>query len=125
MEERGGGGNGRAEHFRKLRGGATGHLGHTELLELSLELIQLAEELIPVLLAELVGLDLDCTPTASFISATSFISGPSSALPIHTPTQATVSHQRWHPLSPDKPRTMNSIKQSCRLSNPQPSTPAV
>lgn len=60
MEERGGG-NGRAEHFRKLRGGATGHLSHTELLELSLELIQLAEELIPVLLAKLVGLDLDCT----------------------------------------------------------------
>lgn len=55
-------GDGREQHFRKLRGGATGHLSHTELLELRLELVQLAEELIPVLLAELVGLHLDCTP---------------------------------------------------------------
>ena len=61
MEERGGGGNGRAEHFRKLRGGATGHLGHAELLELGLELIKLAEELVPTLLAKLVSLNLDCS----------------------------------------------------------------
>ena len=52
-------GGGRGEHFRKLGSGATGHLGHTELLELRLQLFQLAQELIPVLLAELVGLHLD------------------------------------------------------------------
>ena len=48
-------------HLGELGSGATGHLGHAELLELGLELIKLAEELVPTLLAKLVSLNLDCS----------------------------------------------------------------
>ncbi len=55
---------GESSHFRELGRGAAGDLGHAELLKLGLELIKLAQELLPTLLAELVSLDLDCAQPA-------------------------------------------------------------
>jgi len=45
----------------ELGRGTTGDLSHAELLQFRLQLIQLTQKLIPVLLTELVGLDLDCS----------------------------------------------------------------
>lgn len=61
--------------FRKLGRGTTGNLGNAELLKFCLQLIKLAQELIPVLLTELVGLDLDCSHTNNMVRL--------SAIPFH------------------------------------------
>jgi hypothetical protein len=57
-------------HLGKLGRRPTGDLGHAQLLELSLELIQLAEEVLPRLVPQLVRLDLDCADEGIAVSTT-------------------------------------------------------
>jgi hypothetical protein len=55
------------EHFRELGSSATRHLGHAELLQFCLELIELTEKFIPALRTKLVSLNLDCSQIQYYV----------------------------------------------------------